>query len=124
MLATDEDALVCDLAETYGILDLEALPVQKLAVLSCGLRDNSRIKLKLAGMKIDTQTFLMAGCYDVLTWLCWTKTESARNGGEPPNGILVKLMGIAEPENVGYATAEEFWQARDTILKEAQENGY
>ena len=36
MLATDEDALLCDFAETYGVYDLEALPVEKLAVLSFG----------------------------------------------------------------------------------------
>ncbi len=43
MLAVDRDALVCDLAETYGILDLYAHPAQLIATLAAGLRENSRI---------------------------------------------------------------------------------
>ena len=43
MIAIDEDALICDLAETYQIYDYRRLPVQTVAVFSLGLRDNSRI---------------------------------------------------------------------------------
>lgn len=49
MLSTDENAFICDMAETYHILDYKALPVDLLAVLASGLRDNSRIKMKIAG---------------------------------------------------------------------------
>lgn len=44
MLALDEEALICDLAQCYGILDHEALPPWKLAVLAKGLGPESRIK--------------------------------------------------------------------------------
>ena len=43
MMAVNRDALICDLAETYGILDCQALPALLLATLSCGLRADSRI---------------------------------------------------------------------------------
>lgn len=49
MMAADEDALACDFAETYGILDMRQLPAGKLATLAAGLRENSRIKLHLGG---------------------------------------------------------------------------
>ena len=121
MLATDRDALFCDLAETYGIFDMEALPVKTLAVLSCGLRDSSRIKMKLSGMRVSTETFLLAGCFDMLTWIRWSKTEDAANGGKPPRAILEKLLGLeTEPETVGFASAEEYKAAREKILAEVQ----
>ena len=41
MMALDREALLCDLAETYGIYDVRALPVSTLAVLASGLRENS-----------------------------------------------------------------------------------
>lgn len=50
MLSTDEDLFICDMAETYHILDYKALPVELLAVLASGLRENSRIKMKIAGI--------------------------------------------------------------------------
>ena len=49
MIRFDEDALICDLAETYHIYDYRSLPVKLVATLSAGLRDDSRIKLKAAG---------------------------------------------------------------------------
>ena len=47
MLAVDRDALMCDLAETYGILDLYAHPAQLIATLATGLREDSRIYARM-----------------------------------------------------------------------------
>ena len=47
MIQTDEDALICDLAETYGIFDYRQLPADQVAVFAFGLRDDSRIKLAM-----------------------------------------------------------------------------
>ena len=56
MLEVDEDAVVCDLAETYGVLDCEALPITLVATLADGLPDSSRIMRKLLrGSKQMTQ---------------------------------------------------------------------
>lgn len=43
MILTDEDALICDLAETYNVLDYRALPVRTTAALASGLRADARI---------------------------------------------------------------------------------
>jgi len=40
MLELDEDALVCDLAETYGIYNYRSLPATLVATFSVGLREN------------------------------------------------------------------------------------
>ena len=124
MMATDMDALICDFAETYGIIDMEALPVDKLAVLSCGLRENSRIRMKMAGAKTNTETFLLAGCFDMLSWIKWSKTQYAADGGPPPTGILQSLLGqTSGSETVGFRSADEYEAARERIIREAN-HGY
>ena len=121
MLITDKDALICDLAETYGILDMEALPLDKLAVLSCGLRDNSRIKMAMSGMDVSMDRLLLAGCFDMLSWIKWSKTQAAHDGGEPPKSMLRLFCGEVDSSGiVGFASADDFAAARDRILKEAQ----
>lgn len=121
MLITDKDALICDLAETYGILDMEALPLDKLAVLSCGLRDNSRIKMAMSGMDVSMDRLLLAGCFDMLSWLKWSKTQAAHDGGEPPKSMFRLFCGEVDKSSiVGFASADDFAAARDRILKEAQ----
>ena len=69
MVELDEAALICDLAETYQIYDYRSLPVQLVATLSAGLRDNSRIKLKAAGSAVSLETIILATIADNLTVL-------------------------------------------------------
>lgn len=110
MIATDRDALTCDLAETYGIYDMRALPVSTLAVLASGLRDNSRIKIKMSGVKTDQETLLLAMAVDNLRFLSWTKTKAAQDGSDRPKSIAKALLGQVEetPRNVAYGSGEEF----------------
>ena len=78
MIATDNDALICDMAETYKVFDLRALPVPMLATLAAGLRDDSRIKIKLSGARAATDTLLLASIADALNFLAWAKTKAAQ----------------------------------------------
>lgn len=55
MLATDRDALICDLAETYRVLDYRALPVELLATLAAGLRQDARIWQKIAALREERE---------------------------------------------------------------------
>ena len=43
-MRVDKEALECDLAETYGIYDINTLPISKIAIFAKGLREKSRIK--------------------------------------------------------------------------------
>ena len=56
MLATDETALVCDLAETYGIYDYRSYPATVIATFAVGLRENARIWLKMNKMAYPLET--------------------------------------------------------------------
>src|SRR5699024_11907585 len=59
MIQLDEDALICDLAETYQIYDYRQLPPTRVAVFSIGLRDDSRIKMKASGQLVPMETLLL-----------------------------------------------------------------
>ena len=123
MIATDEEALICDLAETYGIFDYRALPLKLVATLSVGLRENSRIKMKLSGVKTSTDTMLLASAVDRLSLLVWAKTEDAQNNVNRPKSILSILTGIEEEsEIVTFNTAEDFEAERENILRQVREN--
>ena len=118
MLAADEDALICDLAETYGIFDYRALPVPLLATLAVGLRDNSRIKMRLCGSAVAQDTMLLAAAVDKLTFLAWAKTKDAQSGRNRPQSIWAALLGREKSKSavVAFDTAAEFEAARAEIL--------
>ena len=120
MLDLDEEALICDLAETYGIFDMESLPVQTVATLSIGLRGDSRIKLAAAGRKLGTTDALLATVADYLAMIFWTKTKDGQNGRNRPKSIREALENGNKKDNeiVGFESVEEFEQAREALLEE------
>ena len=120
MLSADRDALICDLAEVYGIFDHRALPVSLLATLAVGLREDSRIKRKLSGMKLSRMEILTAAAVDRLSILLWMNSEDGRRGENRPASILGALMGEEPEENLveGFETAEAFeaeWTQRTGV---------
>ena len=117
MMAVDKTALICDLAETYGVLNYKELPVETLAALSAGLRENSRIKMKIAGVKVQSDILLLAAAVDRLTFLAWSKTKDAEKGGNRPKSIVDILNGSVRESNImAFDTAEEFEAAREEII--------
>jgi hypothetical protein len=120
MLNLDEDALVCDLAETYGIFDYESLPVQTGATLSIGLRGNSRIKLKAAGTKLSMTDTLLATVADYMALLVWMKTKDGQHGRNRPKSIRDALENGNKKDNdiIGFDSPEEFEAMRKSLLEE------
>lgn len=114
MISADEDALICDLAETYGIFDYRALPVRLLATLAAGLRETSRIKMRLAGVKHSKIELFLAGIVDRLSLLVWRQTQDGREGVNPPKSVLSSLLESPQENPVeAFDTADEFeaaWQ--------------
>lgn len=124
MIACDEEALICDLAETYGIFDYKALPLKLVATLSVGLRENSRIKMKLSGVKTTTDMMLLASAVDRLSLLVWAKTEDGQNNVNRPKSILAILTGNKEESDVvAFETVEEFEVERERIMRQVKESG-
>lgn len=117
MLRIDEEALICDLAETYHIFDYKALPVKTVALFASGLRDNARIKMKLCGQQAPTETVLLAAAVDRLTFLLWLKTEDGQKNRHRPKSIAAQLIKTEEDtETVTFDSIEEFERKRTEIL--------
>src|SRR5690606_39631099 len=85
------NALMCDLAETYGIYNYRQLPPTLVAVFSLGLRENSRIKMKLSGQTVPFETMLLAGIYDRLSMLVWFQTKDGHKGRNRPTSLTSLL---------------------------------
>ena len=116
MINTDKGLLECDLAETYGIYDFERLPVSKVATFSCGLRENSRIMMKIADTKVTTETLLLASAVDQLNFIAWSKTEDAQRGHGRPKSVVNALINPQERENEAFTSADEFERMRNELL--------
>lgn len=115
MLNIGKNELICDLAETYHIYDFRGLPALLVATLSCGLRDNSRIMMKISGRKVPDDIYLLSGIADRLTMLLWKDTKDGRKGRNRPKLILDAL----EKDNdvVGFNSSADFERIRNEILK-------
>ena len=116
MINTDEDSLICDLAETYNIYDYRSLPIKTVAALSVGLRANSRIKMKMTNMDLEPETYLLSAIVDRLSILVWRQTKDGMEGINPPRLILNSFSEERE-EKIGFRTANEFEIFREKLLK-------
>lgn len=118
MVNTDEDALICDLAETYNIYDYKGLSLKQVATFSVGLSYNSRIKMKLSNMQYSLNDMLCAMMVDSLNFIAWSKTESAQHGENKPRSIVGSLLGIEDSKNVeSFTSGEEFERIRLQIIE-------
>ena len=84
--------MVCDLAEQYGILNIEGLPVNTLATLVYGLGEDSRIKRNISGVNASLNTLLLACIVDRLGVLIWQKTKDGQKGRNRPKSFVESLV--------------------------------
>lgn len=111
MINMDEDALICDLAETYHIYNYRSLPCKTVAAFSCGLRNDSRIKMKMAELSITMDQMLLATIVDNTKILAWLWSEDGGKGRNRPKSILAELLGDKGEEEGGeifFNSGQEF----------------
>ena len=122
MIKLDEDALICDLAEVYNIFDYKQLPAYRVAVFSLGLSDSSRIKLKLMDRTVDFETMLLAGIFDKVSMLFWSKTKDAEKNKNRPLSVVEMLNGKQSntKEIVSFESGKDFEEDRQRILERAK----
>lgn len=121
MIRIDEDALICDLAETYHIYDYRSLPVQLVATLSAGLRDDSRIKMRAGNVPARQELILLATIADRIAAFHYGFSEDASKGRNKPTSIVELIYGEDSRNNssvVGFSTSEEFEAALSRIRGE------
>ena len=122
MIKLDEDALICDLAEVYHIFDYKQLPAYRVAVFSLGLSDSSRIKMKLANQTVSFETMLLAGIFDKVSLLFWSKTKDSESNKNRPSSVVEMLNGKQSntKEVVSFTSGKEFEAERQRILDRAK----
>lgn len=120
MLKRDEEALICDFAETYHIYDLKRLPLTTVAALAVGLRDNSRIKMRMTGAQASTEIMLMAAMVDRLSLLVWFQTKDGEKGRNRPKSII-DALDSKESNTVTYESGEDFIKAREELLNQTSQ---
>lgn len=121
MIATDENLLICDFAETYQIYDYRSLPVSLAAILAVGLREDSRIKMKMNGAKVPLDTCIFAMISDRLGQLTWSMSEDAKHGRNKPKMLTSVLYGL-EPKDalsdvLTFDTPEAFESMKNKIIE-------
>jgi hypothetical protein len=87
MIDLDEDALICDLAETYHVYDYKQLPLQTVAVFAYGLKDDSRIKQLLSDQIAPVERVLLASMVDRLSMLLWIQSKDGQKGVNRPTSL-------------------------------------
>lgn len=118
MIEVGEDELICDLAETYHILNYKDIDPLLVGVLSCGLRENSRIKMKLSDTKITLSDMLLATLVDNTALLLWSKTNGAKKGLNRPKSVLNSILhSPAKDKYMKFSSIEEFEAMRKKILE-------
>lgn len=113
MIAKDEGALICDLAETYNVYDYRVLPPQMAATLAVGLRDTSRIKMKSSGQKADYRDLLLAAIFDQIRMLMWDGKS------DRPESVVSAMLDEKPKDNKStksFSSPEAFEEARNKIL--------
>lgn len=121
MLAADPDALLCDLAETYRIYDLHAVPVRLLATLAAGLKQDARVYKKISGIKYNLDSLLLATIADRVTVLQWIIIQMlGGDAGRMPEAIFDQMISgqsvKLQKNTLSFSSGAEYEAAREKIL--------
>ena len=92
MISVSEDDLICDFAETYHIYDYKSLPVPYAAILAVGLRDDSRIKMRITESKGTFEQHILSMIYDNVNIIKYYHTQDAVDGVNQPELLTPKLF--------------------------------
>lgn len=126
MIALDEEALICDFAETYHIYDYRSLPARLAATYAVGLRNESRIKMLMKkeenGQIVSDVELLISVLIDRVGTLI-----SGFGGGEPLQSYVTQCYeGVVtkDPEDgiQRFDSVEDFEAEKHRLLS-GESNG-
>ena len=93
MINIDEEALICDFAETYHIYDYKSLPLRTVGIFACGLRPDSRIGMRISDSKLTTDQTLLALVADNTRAIAWLNSSDGAKGINRPKLLVEALIG-------------------------------
>lgn len=121
MVKADEDALICDFAETYHIYNWRSIPVRTAATLAAGLRDDARIRLKMAGLPCSFERFLLAGVFDAARVANWQRSKDGQSGKSKPDMVVKQILKNTQAETdtkavESFTDGDAFMKAREKLI--------
>ena len=121
-MAVCEDELICDFAETYHILNYRELSPSLAATLCMGLRDDSRVKMKIAGIKITLEQTLLARITDELAFQSWAKTKDGQKNRNRPVSVLKTILEDKKDEVESFMSPEDFDTTWEMICQATEQS--
>ena len=113
----EKDALICDMAEFYHVLDIDGLPVQTLAALAVGLPSHSRSKRKYSKQNIPDEIGLLALILDSVNRIAWMMSKDGSKGRNKPASVYEILTNqTREKDVIGFNSVADFEAAKNQIL--------
>lgn len=107
ILNDSEDLMICDLAETYGILDYKQIKPNILAVLVIGLPKDSRIMRKVSNAKLGYKDSVLALIFDALQVIAYN--QGHKKGAKRPESLYKRLTAEdKKDEYMTFTSPEEF----------------
>lgn len=123
MVAKDEDALICDFAETYHVYAWRQLPARTAATLAAGLSPDSRIMRRLSGVPAKLEHILLAIIADACTLSVWQRSKAAAEGTPPPTSLYKTLFGDKNfSRGSGFDDGAAFDSWRENMMR-SEQNG-
>lgn len=110
MINVDEEALICDFAETYRIYNYKSFPLQMVGTFACGLRPDSRIGMRISDSKLTTDQTLLALVADNTRAIAWLNSSDGAKGINRPKSIVDAL---AREKKTADSTMETFETGQD-----------
>ena len=113
MLDLDEEALICDLAETYGIYDYKSMPLRLISTLASGLRADSRIMLRISKdpEPRDVEVTILGAIADRLAYISYILLKAMKADPEVPVPIIKAILEMdkkqSNEEVLKFNTSEE-----------------
>ena len=113
MLDLDEEALICDLAETYGIYDYKSMPLRLISTLASGLRADSRIMLRISKdpEPRDVEVTILGAIADRLASISYILLKAMKADPEVPVPIIKAILEMdkkqSNEEVLKFNTSEE-----------------
>ena len=107
--------MICDLAETYGILNYKELSPLLVATLVIGLPPSSRIMKKIAKARLTYEESMLALIFDVLQAMNYKLSH--RKGQEKPKSLYKKFTEVKEKDDLrAFNSPEDYekWRKEHT----------
>ena len=110
--------MICDLAETYHILDYRQLEPVLVATLMAGLPDTARLKLKYGSSRINFDRLLLAAVLDGVHILSWMQSKDGMHGRHRPESVVKSLIsgGQKKEEIQTFRSGADFERERARLL--------